>query len=153
MKKALIAALIIFVLLLFSFCGKTDDATVQNDDTQVTVISEIDEDVSELTDETTTEETTKDIKETTVETTTEEASEVLAVVPTEVPTEAPTETPTEAPTEAPIVSTTKAETMVWTPSSGSKYHRSSSCSNMKNPSQVTLEKAQRLGYEPCKKCY
>ena len=43
--------------------------------------------------------------------------------------------------------------MVWIPKSGSKYHRSASCSNMKNPSQVTLEQAEAWGYTPCKKCY
>jgi len=43
--------------------------------------------------------------------------------------------------------------MVWIPKTGSKYHNNSGCSNMKNPSQVTIEEAQRRGYEPCKKCY
>ena len=43
--------------------------------------------------------------------------------------------------------------MVWIPQSGSKYHRRSDCSNMKNPSQVPLSQAQAAGYEPCKKCY
>lgn len=40
--------------------------------------------------------------------------------------------------------------MVWIPKAGSKYHRKSSCSNMKNPSQVTKGEAERRGYEPCK---
>lgn len=44
------------------------------------------------------------------------------------------------------------ESLVWIPKSGSKYHRSSGCSNMKNPSQVTVSEAIRLGYEPCKRC-
>ncbi len=43
--------------------------------------------------------------------------------------------------------------MVWIPRTGSKYHSSSSCSNMKSPTQVTLSEAQAAGYEPCKKCY
>ena len=43
--------------------------------------------------------------------------------------------------------------MVWIPQSGSKYHSRSSCSNMKNPSQVTQSDAESMGYEPCKKCY
>ena len=56
--------------------------------------------------------------------------------------------------EEPVVSNNSgSSTMVWIPKSGKKYHRSSSCSNMKNPSQVTLEKAQSLGYTPCSKCY
>lgn len=56
--------------------------------------------------------------------------------------------------EEPVVSDNAGGTaMVWIPKSGKKYHRSSSCSNMKNPSQVTIEKAQSLGYTPCSKCY
>lgn len=56
--------------------------------------------------------------------------------------------------EEPVVSNNSgSSTMVWIPKSGKKYHRSSSCSNMKNPSQVTLEKAQSIGYTPCSKCY
>ena len=43
--------------------------------------------------------------------------------------------------------------MVWIPRTGSKYHSSSSCSNMKSPTQVTLSEAQAAGYEPCKKCF
>lgn len=43
--------------------------------------------------------------------------------------------------------------MVWISSSGTKYHRRSSCSNMKNPWQVTVEEAQAQGRQPCKKCY
>lgn len=43
--------------------------------------------------------------------------------------------------------------LVWVPNSGSKYHVRSSCSNMKNPSQVTKSEAEQRGYEPCKKCY
>ncbi len=43
--------------------------------------------------------------------------------------------------------------MVWIPKTGEKYHCRSSCSNMKNPRQVTKEEAEEMGYEPCKKCY
>lgn len=42
---------------------------------------------------------------------------------------------------------------VWIPQSGSKYHSHSSCSNMKNPSCISLEAAKSMGYEPCKRCY
>lgn len=45
------------------------------------------------------------------------------------------------------------ESTVWIPRTGSKYHSNASCSNMKNPSQVTISQAQASGYEPCKKCY
>lgn len=45
------------------------------------------------------------------------------------------------------------EQMVWVSQSGSKYHSNSSCSNMKNPTQITISEAQNRGLEPCKKCY
>lgn len=45
------------------------------------------------------------------------------------------------------------EEMVWIPSSGSKYHSHSGCSNMKNPTEVTISEAQARGYDACKRCY
>ena len=45
-----------------------------------------------------------------------------------------------------------AQPLVWIPKSGSKYHGSSTCSNMKNPSQVSLDVAKELGFTPCKRC-
>lgn len=36
---------------------------------------------------------------------------------------------------------------------GSKYHSNPNCSNMKNPSSMTMEEAQSKGLEACKKCY
>ena len=42
---------------------------------------------------------------------------------------------------------------VWISKSGSKYHNDPDCSNMSNPSLITLEEAQSRGKEPCKKCY
>ena len=50
-------------------------------------------------------------------------------------------------------SSTSQSAMVWVSKTGSKYHSSSSCSNMKNPSQISLEDAQARGLTPCKKCY
>ena len=44
--------------------------------------------------------------------------------------------------------------LVWIPTNGGKkYHSKSSCSNMKDPMQVTEEHAIENGFEPCKKCY
>lgn len=43
--------------------------------------------------------------------------------------------------------------MVWLPQSGSRYHRYASCSGMNNPTQVTREEAEAMGYTPCKRCY
>ena len=108
------------------------------------------------------------------ESVTEESSEVVVA---EAPAEEVTEETTEEVTEQAViqqeaeaaaqqaeekvqaveepapVSNSGGSTMVWIPKSGKKYHSSSSCSNMKNPSQVTIEKAQSLGYTPCSKCY
>lgn len=46
-----------------------------------------------------------------------------------------------------------SQTYVYIPQTGSKYHSNPNCSNMNNPSQVTLETALQMGFEPCKKCY
>lgn len=44
--------------------------------------------------------------------------------------------------------------LVWVPvNGGTKYHTKSSCSNMKEPMQVSLETAIENGYEPCKRCH
>lgn len=46
------------------------------------------------------------------------------------------------------------ETMVWIPTNGgTKYHRTSGCSNMKDPKQISISEAMSSGYEPCKRCY
>lgn len=116
--------------------------------------------------ETTENATTKSVAQTTVSVSKEQTTQSVAnteKVTKEKTTEAVTEkTEAAAPqveekqqaVEEPVVSNNSgSSTMVWIPKSGKKYHRSSSCSNMKNPSQVTLEKAQSLGYTPCSKCY
>lgn len=110
--------------------------------------------------------TTKSVAQTTVSVSKEQTTQSVAnteKVTKEKTTEAVTEkTEAAAPqveekqqaVEEPVVSNNSgSSTMVWIPKSRKKYHRSSSCSNMKNPSQVTLEKAQSLGYTPCSKCY
>lgn len=54
------------------------------------------------------------------------------------------------------LTTTPSQTstqMVWIPKSGSRYHKTSSCSNMKNPVHVTLQTAQSGGYSKCSKCW
>lgn len=68
--------------------------------------------------------------------------------------------PTAAATAATAVATTPTVSKsqpssggtVWVSRTGSKYHRSSSCSNMKSPSAMTESEAISAGYEPCKKC-
>ena len=44
------------------------------------------------------------------------------------------------------------EQMVWIPKSGKCYHYNSSCSKMKNPTQVTISQAIKRGYKACSKC-
>lgn len=64
-------------------------------------------------------------------------------------------------TDAPAVNETRSvpqtessyqEPMVWISGSGTKYHSRSSCSNMRDPWQVTISEAQSIGRTPCKKC-
>lgn len=64
-------------------------------------------------------------------------------------TKAPAQT--ESTTQPPA-QTGNTET-VWVSATGKKYHRKSSCSNMKNPSQISKSDVISRGYEPCKKCY
>lgn len=49
--------------------------------------------------------------------------------------------------------TSSSAVMVWIPQSGSRYHRNASCSGMNDPTQVTREEAEAMGYTPCKRCY
>ena len=58
---------------------------------------------------------------------------------------------TESTTQ-PLAQPGNTET-VWVSATGKKYHRKSSCSNIKNPSQISKSDAISRGYEPCKKCY
>ena len=62
------------------------------------------------------------------------------------------ETPIVYEEELPITEN-EYENYVWIPKSGSKYHSSSSCSNMKNPSKVTISEAISKGYGACSKCH
>lgn len=55
--------------------------------------------------------------------------------------------------EAQSTPSTGSGSMVWIPQSGSKYHRTSSCSGMKNPTQISQTEAESKGYTPCKRCY
>ena len=64
-----------------------------------------------------------------------------------------TTTTTATTTQPTTTTTTEYVEMVWIPHSGNRYHRRASCSNMENPSQVTKEKAESMGYTPCGRCY
>ena len=73
---------------------------------------------------------------------------------------APAPAPSSEPSQ-PKVSSSKATApdpepqgqMVWIPKTGKKYHSNPNCSNMKDPSQVSIETAKARGYTACKKCY
>ena len=43
--------------------------------------------------------------------------------------------------------------VVWVSGSGTKYHSTPNCSNMKSPRELTIEEAERQNYTPCSKCY
>lgn len=75
------------------------------------------------------------------------------------PTDAPLPTPKpsstlSAATDGSLlpVSPTAAEAAVWIPQSGSRYHLTSACSGMQNPTAVSLQEAIELGYTPCQRC-
>jgi methylphosphotriester-DNA--protein-cysteine methyltransferase len=47
-----------------------------------------------------------------------------------------------------------SQVMVWIPTNGgTKYHSKPTCSNMKEPIQVTKDEAIKRGFEPCKRCH
>lgn len=44
--------------------------------------------------------------------------------------------------------------LVWVPTKGGKkYHTHSGCSGMEGPMQVTVDRAEQLGFTPCKRCH
>lgn len=43
-------------------------------------------------------------------------------------------------------------TYVWVTETGKKYHYSSSCSGMNNPTSISIDSARSEGYTPCSKC-
>ena len=54
---------------------------------------------------------------------------------------------------SPTAKPTQEESTVWISQSGKRYHSNPNCSGMENPSKVTQEEAENMGYTPCKKCY
>ena len=131
MKKRIFTFVLAFCLLGGAMCGCDYIEDTTNTDTTTSTFSDIDE-----TDDTTI--------ATTVTTTTKATTTTHRTTTT---TKRVTTATTQRVTEKP------AETMVWIPASGSKYHSKSSCSNMKNPSKVTKSYAIEMGYTACKKCY
>ncbi len=80
----------------------------------------------------------------------ETVSQTTSVKPEE--TAKPEETHT--PDETEKADETERKELVWIPTNGGKkYHSKSSCSQMKEPIQVTKEDAIEEGFEPCGRCY
>ena len=52
-----------------------------------------------------------------------------------------------------VSATTEKGNMVWIPKSGTKYHSRPGCSNMQDPTEVTISAAISKGYTACKRCY
>lgn len=46
-----------------------------------------------------------------------------------------------------------ADDTVYATKTGSKYHKSPTCSGMNDPMELTLSEAEEMGYTPCKRCY
>lgn len=160
-----IASIIFFLIVISS--SKSEPSTVSNNQQiaeQITFETTTKEaTTSELTTkETTTKETTTE-ELTTAETTTAQettpapTTEVVAAAPVDTaPAIAETPAPETQPIETQPIETPAPETQeqgVWVCGTGKKYHRTSSCSNMNSPYQISLSEAQAQGYEPCKKCY
>lgn len=129
MKKILLILLIVFVALgVFSCIGDLGDTeeTTEQTTAEAAILPETD-----TFSTTNAKPTPKATTETSAQTTT---------------------TVTKTTTEEVAKTTTQAEPMVWIPQSGSKFHSRAGCSNMKNPTQVTLSEAKDLGYTACAKC-
>lgn len=78
-----------------------------------------------------------------------------APIPKPTPSPKPTLTPSPkpTPTPSPDYNSGSSGTYVWIPQTGTKYHKTSSCSGMKNPTEITVSEAESRGYTPCKRCY
>ena len=157
MKKPVNLLILIFLLCL-GLCACSDTVSsitlpsgesIQFPATETTVDPTIETTV-EPTVETTVETTAEPTVETTVETTVEPTVETTVETTAEPTVETTVETTAE-----PTAETTQEETdMVWIPTKGGKkYHKKSTCRNMIDPDEVTIEEAEELGFTPCKKCY
>ncbi len=100
-----------------------------------------------------TQEPTQPTQEETQETTqpTQEETQAATQPETQQETQKATAPETQPETAAPAAAS--GGTLVWIPETGTKYHSKSSCSGMKDPTQVTEEQAIAWGYEPCKRCH
>lgn len=173
MKKlsSLISVLFVF-LLLFSGCtagtvqpknpdadylfssGETEGITINKAHTQSTASAQSETSAPETTTEAAASSTT--VPKKTQSSPSPETEKETASPPPETTKKKTTEQAgtTKETTEAAQSTESESQSeMVWIPNSGAKYHKSATCSGMKNPSHVTLSDAKERGYTPCKKCY
>ena len=68
-------------------------------------------------------------------------------------TQPETEPPYVAEPEPEPASNVAADGMCYVSRSGECYHRTSDCSNMKNPGYISIEEAEANGRRPCSKCW
>ncbi len=153
-----------FIIVLFILAGfETNTETSSNSDdfskSTISSSSSINEAIATITNSNSTSNYVNSASESSNSISSESAeissvsSEKLA--PSAAPTPTPTPIPTPVPTPAPPVTdnNTPQAQYVYIPKSSKKYHSNPNCSNMKNPGKITIERAQQLGYTPCKKCY
>lgn len=147
-----LAVLCLLLLLLLSGCG-AQSAELQIQDSSVAALKA---ESFPLPEETAVEKTTAAVT-TAVEKTTAVVTTAIekttAAAETEVEKTKTAEPQTKTSVTVPQYSEVGAD-LVWVPvKGGTKYHKSSICSNMKEPIQVNKSTAINYGYTPCKKCY
>ena len=81
------------------------------------------------------------------------AEETAVATETTTTTTTTTATTTTTTTTTIATTTTKYVEMVWICSGGARYHCRSSCSNMDDPWQVSIDEAKARGLTPCGRCY
>lgn len=133
MKKQIITA-VLLTAMVGTLCGCGPEPITTSTTTIPTTIQTTVESSATSEETTTVEETTTTSAETTIEETTEESTTI-------------TETTKETKGKD-----AKKDDTVWITKSGKKYHRKSNCGNMKNPTKTTIDKAEKKGLKPCKKC-
>ena len=166
MKKALTIISIILAILVIGACSSEDLGGSELQDSSTAIEKE----EGQINDEQEEQEETQQVLEDSQEVEESEKSEQKDEMPTtsqekEEINEDESQTTSSQPTQeeeasdnSPSVIVPEQEdttgNLVWVPvNGGTKYHTHSSCSNMKDPKQVTKEHAEQNGYTACKRCY
>ena len=145
MKKIICLVLIVAMLFTFVGCIESDTENTSTDGSFNIITSNV-----------TSSETSSNVisSETTSATSSEnESSNTSSKDTSSKPTESSKPTVSNTSSITNTSSSTPKVDMVWISKTGSKYHSKSNCGNMKNPSKVTKEAAEKQGRTPCSKCY